>query len=1239
MNRLSKCWISLVFWAWALGLGPVLAAGSDRTTPLLATNGPRYEVMPLVERGVADPGSTPGFTLIPPALSGITFSNGLAESLMMANNNLMNGSGVAAGDIDGDGRPDLYFCAINGTNVLYRNLGNWRFEDITASAGVGLPGSTSTGALLADIDGDGDLDLLVSSLGRGVRVLSNDGQGRFREVTAEAGVSAPTGSMSLAMGDVDGDGDLDLYVANYGTLSLLRSGGQTEMRRVDGQWVVVGPHADRLRFVDGRLEEVGEPDALYLNDGRGRFQAVPWGADHFLDEEGQPRLAPWDFGLSVQIRDINGDRRPDIYVCNDFQTVDRIWINQGEGRFRALPRLAMRKQSFSAMGVDFGDLDRDGHLDFFVTEMMSREHAVRMRQVVGMAPPAVGPGLIEQRPTSPRNTLFRSWGDGEYAELANYAGVPASDWSWQPLFLDVDLDGYEDILVGNGMAHDVQDRDVLNRIRALGRQTPLQSRTNLLLYPPFLTPNVAWRNRGDFTFEDVSESWGFAATEISQGMAMADLDGDGDLDLAINTLNAQPLLYRNNTTAPRIAVRLAGRPPNRAGIGSVVRLLGGPVPHQEQEILAGGHYLSGSEALRVFAAGDAPGPLTLEVRWLGGQTSTIPQVEPNRLYVIHEPTTQESAVAAPGLAAAEPWFEDVSNLLGHRHHEIQYDDYARQPLLMRQLSQLGPSVGWLDLDGDGQDELLVGAGRGGSLGVYRRLASGRFERVPAPAVTLPDDLGGLAAWFDAEGRPGLIAALANYESGQSNAFAYAYSLDAATRSRVVVRPLPGSLPRSSSPGAVAVGDIDGDHFLDVLVLGRVIGGQYPLAAGALLFRHGPTGLTYDLPNSAVLEHVGLVSAAVWSDLDQDGYPELILACEWGPIRVFRNVKGRLIEATQSLGLAGLTGWWNGVTTADVDGDGLPDIVATNWGLNTGYEADPDRPERLYYGDPYQRGALDLLEAYTPPELGDRLVPRRNLHALSQAFPVLLQHYSSHAAFGQASIQDLLQIVSLPTPPLSAATLATTVFLNRGDKFLPVPLPPEAQWSPAFGIVVADFDGDGHEDVFLSQNFFANRPEWPRADGGRGLWLRGQGDGTFSAVSGMESGILVHGEQRGAAAGDFDQDGRMDLVVTQNGAETRLFRNRAGRPGLRVRIAGPTANPAGIGCSLRLRFGQRWGPVREIHAGSGYWSQNSLVTVLATPEPPSAIQVLWPGGLRMIHDVPTGTKEITLTHPSRRPPSR
>lgn len=1170
------------------------------------------------------PANTVGFSELPGSLTGLTFQNELPVRLMMENNNLMNGSGLAAGDFDGDGWCDLYFCAIQGTNALYRNLGHGRFALVTNAPALGLPERHSTGASFADLDGDGDLDLLVSTLGSGVHAFRSNGHGRFDEITAESNLTSDTGSMTLALGDVDGDGDLDLYVANYGTLSLLRSGGgRAEMKQVNGQWVFTGPYAKRLRMVDGRLEELGEPDLLYLNDGHGRFRAVPWNSEFFLDEQGAPKAEPWDFGLTAQIRDLNDDGAPDIYVCNDFQTVDRIWLNDRQGRFRALPRLALRKQCFASMGVDFSDLDRDGALDFIVVEMMARPHAQFLREVTGLEVSVPVPGRLDNRPEVVRNTLFRNRGDHTYAEIAHYSGLIATDWTWQPVFLDVDLDGYEDLLVGNGMSFNVQDRDALARVRSLGRQTPEQARTNLLLYPPHLSPNYAFRNRGDLTFDDASAAWNFHSHRISQGFALADFDHDGDLDVAINCLNAPALLYRNDAQNPRLVVRLKGNPPNTQAVGARLRVRGGPVALQTKEILCGGRYLSGDDTVRTFAAGSPTNRLTIEVLWRSGKQSLVRDAQPNRLYEINEPTAppQSSAPDAPSKTPPATWFVDASDRLKHTHHEVWFNDYARQPLLMKQLSQLGPGVAWCDLNGDQVDELILGTGQGGVPAVFQVQDRQQFvacdtTRVPA----LPDDLTGLAGWARADGRRALLAGLANYESPKTNLpTLLVLSLEggALTGDTLTIR---DPQPPTHTPGPIAVADIDGDGDLDVFVGSRVIPGLYPQPANSHLLRQENGSLVADPASDALLRGVGLVSGARWSDLNADGFPELILACEWGPIRLFQNHGGRLADWNPDLASSALrigsfrslTGWWNGIATGDFDGDGRLDIVASNWGLNTGYSASADHPVRLYYGALGGSGTFDLVEAQYVPDL-DAELPRRSLNALSQALPFLLEHCPTHETYSTTRLPDILALCQTAPQVAQAVTLHSLLLLNRGTHFVVSPLPTEAQLAPAFSVNVADADGDGNEDLFLSQNFFANRPELPRYDAGRGLWLRGDGAGSLVPVPGQTSGVRVYGEQRGAALGDFNEDGRIDLVLSQNGAPTALFENTAARPGLRVRLNAGPGNPTGVGALLRLRFGQSLGPAREVHAGSGYWSQDSAIQVMATPQPPTALWVRWPGG--------------------------
>jgi hypothetical protein len=437
-----------------------------------------------------------------------------------------------------------------------------------------------------------------------------------------------------------------------------------------------------------------------------------------------------------------------------------------------------------------------------------------------------------------------------------------------------------------------------------------------------------------------------------------------------------------------------------------------------------------------------------------------------------------------------------------------------------------------------------------------------------------------------------------------------------------------------SVGPLALGDLNGDGNLSLFVGGRVMPGKYPEAATSRIFRNHDGKFELDAANSKLLEKVGLVSAAVWSDLDGDGFPELILACEWGPIRIFHNDHGHLSEsnyavsATQPSNLNQLNGWWNGVTTGDLDGDGRLDIIASNWGENSRYQSHRGAPLRLYYGDFSEDGTIGLLESYFEPRMA-KYVPESRLDVAARCMPFLRGQFSTYQAFADAGIEEILGEHLPQAHHLEANWLASTIFLNRGDRFETVTMPPEAQFAPAFGVLVADFDGDGFEDVFLSQNFFAVEPETSRYDAGRGLWLKGDGRGGLHAVPGRESGVLVYGEQRGAAVADFDGDGRVDLVVTQNAAQTRLFRNVHGKPGLRVRLKGPPGNPFGYGAQMRLKHGEHLGPVREVHGGGGYWSQDSPVQVIGGADSPAQLWIRWPGGKSFTVDLPEGAAEVQI----------
>jgi hypothetical protein len=1158
---------------------------------------------------VESPSGKAGFTAVHGSFTGINFTNVLHEANYLANQNLLNGSGVALGDYDGDGWCDVYLCNLDGENRLFKNLGGWRFRDVTAEAGVGCPTQQTTGAVFADVNGDGRLDLLVTALGGPNACFINQGGGKFADMTAASGIASRYGAMSMALADVDGNGTLDLYIANYGATSIIRSGGALNVTYVKGKPVVRGRYAKRIQIIGSTMFELGEPDGLYLNDGTGKFKAVSWTDGTFLDEKGQSLAeAPWDQGLSVMFRDVNGDRAPDIYVCNDAFTPDRFWINDGRGRFRAMTRQGWASSSYFSMGVDFADFDRDGDDDFFVLDMLSREHRYRVTQK-GMLPPQPRPpGDLVTRMQMRRNTLFQNRGDGTYAEIANFAGVAGSEWSWNPVFVDVDLDGWEDILVSNGFAHNLDDMDMKQRIRSMGRVGVEQSRQTVLLYPALDTPNMAFRNNRNATFSEAGQEWGFNATELSNGFALGDLDNDGDMDVVLNCLNGPGLLYRNDCAEPRIAVRLKGKVPNTQGIGARIIVQGGPV-EQSQEMIAGGRYVSSDEALRVFACGNAANKMRVEVIWRSGLRGVVEGLEANGLYEIDEAAAQVPASAAP--ERITPLFSDASGELEHKHHELEFDEFERQPSLPHRLSQGGPGVSWFDLDGNGWDDLLVGSGRGGHLSLFFNEAPGKFRESPA-TIPARDDLSTILAWRKGPGVAEMIMAAGNFETGGTNQL-----LLFEIRGTNVQRT--GSLPVKSVVGPLAMTQLRGTMVL--FAGGRFVASRYPEAAPSHLFVLLEGKWVEDSRSGEALSALGAVTGAVWSDLNQDGAPELVVSRDWGTIGVFQDVDGSLVDRGKDWGLDQLAGRWQSIAAGDFDGDGRMDLVAGNWGLNSFYNQAPDGQVELHFGDFNGVGRIEMVEAFRDP--GGRVFPWRDREMLAEALPWLPQVFATHHAYAAAGISDILGTRAATGTVARTQSLASTLFLNRGETFEAIPLPAEAQYTPVFGIAVADFDLDGFQDMALAQNFFAVREGDGPLDAGRALFLRGGRGGKLTPLDGRESGLMAYGEQRGCAAADFDKDGRVDIVLGQNGTETKLFRNTSKESGTRVRLAGGGLNAEAIGAQI-------WpegGPAVELQAGGGYWSRDSATKVF--PANVRQLQVRRPGGKVSQITVPPGAKEIEI----------
>ena len=1155
----------------------------------------------------------PGFTEIDPKVTGITAINKIGQKEILENQHLMHGSGIALGDINNDGWVDIYVPRLKENNILYMNMGNWTFKDITIEAGVSCPNRYSNGSVFADVDGDRDLDLIVTALGGPNSVFINDGNGKFSESVLASKLENP-GSTSSALADVDNDGDLDLYITNYKRLAMRDSlppptisFDNTLMEITNNRWIVLPPFNQEYEAaVKGDILlrfEMAEVDQYYINDGDGNFEFIDITKSHFKDENGSPishHLRDW--GLMAQFRDINNDTHPDIYICNDFESPDRVWINNGDGTFNLIPKLALRHTSNSSMAVDFSDLNKDGEVDFFVTDMMSQSHILQKTQMGTMAPTPLGIGEIENRPQYMHNTLFLNRGDQTFSEISQYSNTHASEWSWGTIFMDVDLDGHEDILIATGHMFDVQDSDSNQKQKdALPKVKSFDEYKRMLFdYPTLELNNIALKNKGNMKFENVDNGWGIGnSKDISHGIATADLDNDGDLDLVINRLNNHVGLYRNNSIAPRIAIRLEGFNKNSQAIGTKIKIKDGDFT-QTREVISGGRYLSGSDPLQVFAASD--GFMLAEIQWRDGTITVIDSLVKNQLYTIRQINRKKVDIVK---TKSKPIYKEMSYLLNHQHHEDPYDDFLYQSLLPNRFSQMGPGVSWIDYDLDGDDDLFISGGRGGSIDHFENQNGEKF--VPfSVEKNLLEDATSIISTVNNNGLQGILVGNSNFESqlGANSSISNYNRQEKNTLSNL-----------EHMIGPLSQADIDNDGDLDIFVGGRVIPAKYPMPASSMIYINNKGEYTPDNKNSMVLSTLGLVSGSVFSDIDNDGDSDLLLALEWGPITILENNNGKFKNITNKLNLDQLKGWWNGIATGDFNEDGLLDIVATNWGLNTKYHFTPSHPRQVYYDDFDNNNVLDIVEAHYDGDFED-LVPERGFSCISNAMPFVREEKQTFLNYAQSTLTDIFGNSLETSPYLEANTLESVVLINNGNSFTSHPLPFEAQISTAMHAGVADINGDGHEDIFISQNFFTVQIETDRNDSGRGLIMLGDGNGNFKPIHGHNSGILVYGDQRGAAFSDYNMDGKIDLLVSQNGAETKLFQNENSKSGIRIILRGPKLNPWGFGSKIQLKYTDgSSGPIREIQSGSGYWSQNSPVQVMGYNKPVSEVKVQWPDGTK------------------------
>ena len=1178
---------------------------------------PRFEVTPIQIKPSS--GFNDGFRLLSGSTTGITFTNQLNTDLSPKSFNLLNGNGVTLGDYDGDGHCDVFLVAMSGKNKLFRNLGNWKFEEITSEAGLNQTTPYSSGAVLEDIDGDGQLDLIISTFGSGVRTYQNIGEGRFKPLKNPKLVS-PFGSATLALADVDGDGDLDLYVTNYG-LHTMRTKLDLRIRTVRGKPQVVGRYRDYYKIINGKLVEYGEPDALLLNNGKGIFEPVSWSEGSFLTEDGKPLAHGYrDLGLSAMFRDINQDGLPDLYVCNDFQTPDRLWLNQGSGKFRTIERSAIKVSSYSSMGVDFGDLNRDGKDDFMVVDMLSRTHRLRMTQHVESAPSIQTTGEDTwDRPQISRNTLFVNEQDGRYAEIAQYAGLSGTEWSWAPVFMDVDLDGYEDVLVGNGHAQDNLDKDTLQKRSQFPNDSPQQL---AIAFPELKTPNLAFRNLGRMQFQEMGSEWGFESKQVSNAIALGDLDNDGDQDIVINCLNAPALIYENKSSQARIAVRLNGRPGNTRGIGARVSLIEEGFT-QSQEIISGGRYLSGDQAQRTFAVTRPHTTKRIEVRWRSGIRTTIQDVKANHLYVIQEPLSSIPTPQTNKPEANQPTlFQEVSSIQRPHHTKAMPDSRQIQPTWPVNRSILSSALGWIDIDSDGHEDLAVSGGNKASVW-FQNQGNGEF----GTPIQLPNPLAngsesGFAS-MPVSGASGLLMFPRQSSSNAPNALAH-WIPDGSAR---VLTELPGG-----QFGPLAVSDVDNDGDLDVFIGGQSSWGRFPASSDSLLLKNNQGKFETDTINAKTVSSLHNIQGAIFCDWDLDGNSDLITSSEWGGIHWLMNDKGTFTDQSSAIATTELNGIWQGLASGDFNEDGRPDLVVCNIGKNTQWSQWMTDRFRIYYSTKIREHEIITLRSYLK---ADQWLPATPLEDLSTWMTDANVRFNNHADYASKNMEEVLGKNLNQFEHLEINTLETILLFNLPNGIQKVDLDPITQWAPCFGPTVADFNNDGHEDVFLSQNLDSGNLKWGRVDTGHGLLLFGDGKGNLKPISPEESGIRLKGEQRGTAFADFNQDGKMDLAILEQGEGAHVFMNQTERAGVTISLEGSISNPHCIGARLQkvnTQTGNKYGPAKEVQSGSGYGSLNSFKHVFAFQEQPFQIQVTWPNGKVSTHPIPTGITQATIKQP-------
>lgn len=1121
------------------------------------------------------------FVLLAPDETGVTFSNDIFESdtlNVLRFEYIYNGGGVGVADFNQDGLQDIFFAGNMVSSKLYLNRKQFKFSDVTQEAGTATT-SWCTGVSIVDINNDGFPDIHVSTihphrlkkasnlffLNKGV---NSNGVPVFEEVAGKLGIADTSYSTQAAFLDYDKDGDLDMYLLNNGLENFNRN----------------TPYGQRH---DGSGKSM---DKFFRNEGPGEG-----GLPVFRNVSREAGILSEGWGLGIVVNDFNHDLYPDIYVANDFLSNDFLYINQRDGTFRNEIASALKHQEHNGMGVDVADINNDGYNDIIVMDMMPDDNLRQKTMFANTGYDRFHLNLQRKYQTQYiRNVLQLNNGNGSFSDIAFMTGVYATDWSWSSLMADFDNDGLRDILITNGYRKDITDLDFVAYSQESGmfgtdeiREKNAVERIKKL--QGVKKPNFIFRNDGDLRFTNVAEAWGLDQPSYSNGTAYADFDNDGDLDLVMNNINDKAFILKNTTVektedggAGFLRFRLAG---NAVGTKLYV-YTHGAVRFAEHQLQRG--YKSTMEPVEHFGMGNAKSADSVVIIWPSGNKMIMKNVAVNKVYDLEEKDSGLKYTPAP---AKPGMLDEVSSDFGinFKHNETDYADFKQQPLLPHKHSQGGPGVAVGDVNGDGLEDFIIGGAAGKPATLFVQNSSGKFS-IDTLLRKPQEDMGVLLFDADNDGDLDLYCVSGSSELPNTgdNYQDRLYRNDGTGRFTLDPEALP-AITRSGS--CVTAADFDKDGDLDLFTGGRIVPGKYPLTPKSLLLRNNGKGVFEDVTQTVAkeLESAGMVTSALFTDVDNDGWQDLLVTGEWMPIVYFRNNNGAFSKADAGLEPESTTGWWNSLSGSDPDRDGDTDYVAGNLGYNSIFQASPEKPVRLYAKDFDDNSSVDPIITRYIYDKEYITHPRDNL---TEQIPGVKKEVPKYSIYGKKTFSEIIVEKRLKNATIYTSTnFATSLIENNGDaKLILKPLPNMVQVSPTFGTLFADINGDGKDDLITIGNSYASETLNGWYDAGIGCVLTGNGAGKFSPVPVTQSGFFVDRDAKALVR--LNTPGGDLYLATQNRDSLKVYKVAAAKTPAVIK-------PEPLDTHADLAFTDGKKQKVEFYYGSGYLSHSSRTLVVPT----------------------------------------